>query len=202
MIILKPLTALHACILANMLMGGEVIFGPQQSSIEVHVPKAGLLKAMGHEHTIVAREFSAAMVMEGDIPQSIHVTVPVNGLTVTDPHLDEESRQTVRTTMYSDEVLSGEKHPLITYESASIEIESEDLWNLTGRLTVAGQTSEMPLTVEVSGDGENQFRASGKVELSLHDFGIRPVSAMGGMIRTGKTVTVSFEFISEPSMQN
>ena len=181
--------------------GGANTFTPALSHLEVFVPKAGLLSFAGHEHTIEATEFSGTLSWEDDKPASLELSVPVAGLRVTDSKLSEEDREQVRADMVGEKVLLQSQFPVIRFEADRITVVSEEQWRVEGTVTVRGQSTSTGFPVEIEQPGENAVRAKGTVKLELADFGIKPVTALGGMIKTGDTVEVRFHFISQETKE-
>jgi len=178
--------------------GSILQFDPASSAIHVHVPKTGLLSFAGHEHTIVATEFSASLFQrDRDLaPESISLEIKSGALLVTDEKLEEADRAKVRKNMLSGEVLSASEHPFIKLESSQINVMADDKWIIVGQLSIRGVSTKIKFPVAITTFSDGRLRAAGSVELTLADFGIAPVSAMGGMVSTGKSVTVRFELTS------
>jgi polyisoprenoid-binding protein YceI len=64
---------------------------------------------------------------------------------------------------------------------------------VTGMLTVNGVEKEVKLDATMSGDGKVGLKATGTTKLLMTDFGVKPVTALMGTIRTGNEVTVKID---------
>jgi polyisoprenoid-binding protein YceI len=195
----RPWIALICLTPASLATGGSLLFAPPESSLRVEVPKAGLMSFAGHEHTIEAGDFKGILLIDSpnQSPMRIDLSVATERLEVTDAQLDADTRGKVRKDMLSKQVLSSEAHPCIRFISNSITVVSEGHWQLEGKLSLAGSTSAVAFPVSIEWLSKDQLLAKGEVEVALKDFGIKPVSALGGLIRTGKTVRISFHFVSQ-----
>lgn len=68
-----------------------------------------------------------------------------------------------------------------------------------GRLTIAGETREVPMAVEVTRQADGRLLVRGSVPLTMTDFGVEPPTAMLGTVRSGDRVTVGFEWTLAPA---
>jgi polyisoprenoid-binding protein YceI len=85
-------------------------------------------------------------------------------------------------------VLDSGKYPDITFRSTAIESAGADRWTVTGRLTIHGQTRPITFSV-VRQDGSYR----GTVTLKQRDFGIQPISIMGGTVKVKDELKVQFQ---------
>jgi polyisoprenoid-binding protein YceI len=99
----------------------------------------------------------------------------------------------------SPDFLDVQKHPAITYRSRQVEVLSPERVRVVGDLTVRGVTREVPLDVEVGGQGKDPWgnlRAgfSARASLSRKDFGLTWNQALetGGVL-VGDRVDVEVE---------
>jgi polyisoprenoid-binding protein YceI len=77
----------------------------------------------------------------------------------------------------SADFLDAQKYPTITYRSRRVEVVSKDRVRVVGDLTIRGVTREVPLDVEVGGQGKDPWgnvRAgfSATASLNRKDFGL------------------------------
>ncbi|MCC5850124.1 MAG: YceI family protein [Verrucomicrobia bacterium] len=88
------------------------------------------------------------------------------------------------------------EHAHIEYRllSATPDAEHENLWEITGRLKVAGEEREVSHRIEVQHDDENGWTVSGSMDLKMTSFGITPPRALLGLVRAHDAFTVDFKF--------
>jgi hypothetical protein len=89
--------------------------------------------------------------------------------------------------------LKVEKFPDITFKLARLEGTAGSL-RAAGVLRIAGVEREvvLPLTIEPRG---NTLSVKGRLPLLMTDFGIKPPTALLGMLKTDPKVTVTFETV-------
>jgi polyisoprenoid-binding protein YceI len=156
-----------------------------KSVMTVHVYKAGVLGALGHDHEI------AAPIASGTVdPTGHHVELhtKAGALQVQDKSGSDKDRKEIQKTMLGPEVLDAEKHPEIVFRSTGVESAGAGSWKVEGNLTLHGQTHAV--TVEVR---EVEGRYVGTCRFKQTDFGIKPVKVGGGTIRVKDEIRVEFD---------
>ncbi|MDP4500420.1 YceI family protein [Nonomuraea turcica] len=105
----------------------------------------------------------------------------------------------------SDDFLSVEKFPEITFKSARVVSHSGDEFTVVGDLTVRDVTKEVELTVEYGGAGTNPWGAevwgySISAEIDREDFGLTWNQALetGGVL-VGKKIKIEIEGEANPA---
>lgn len=98
--------------------------------------------------------------------------------------------------------MEAEKYKTISYELNDVKFrkridQSTIQVQTQGQLTIHGETNEQKLKMNVSKDG-GRLEVSGDVKLLMTDFGIKPPTAMGGMIEADDEVTVSWTWATVP----
>lgn len=176
--------------------GARFQFGPGASTLRIEVPTAGVLAFAGTDHNIEATRFKGHLEWgKGGYSEArIEVSVPVHSLLVRDENLSVEDREAVRINMLAPEVLAGEAFSAVKFWSTDIRKAGPKEWQVEGKVMIRGFVVPVSFTAEVTQPNPKTFVAAGVVELSLRDFGIEPVSGMGGMVRTAESVRVVFEF--------
>src|SRR4051794_31057115 len=160
---------------------------PQKSQMTVHVYKAGMFSALGHDHEIQAPIESGAI---DQTARSVKLTVDARKLKVLDPDLAADKRAEVQKEMHSANALDSEKFHEIRFQSTAVEAGANGSMTIRGELTVHGQTQ--PVAVEVH-DTNGQY--TGRSKFKLTNFGIKPPSAAGGTVKSKDEVMVEFQIV-------
>lgn len=174
------------------------------SRIEVGVFSGGLLKAFGHDHLIAARDFTGAARFNPDHLEesSLTLTIEAGALSVLDTGLSEQDRRKVQATMLSDQVLGVESFPQIVFRSTGVSGIREDgsNWEVTlvGNLTLHGVVRQIRFPMRVRLDNARLY-GQGEVFLVQSDFGIRPVTVAGGLVRVRDRIRVNFDVVASQS---
>lgn len=158
----------------------------QRSTITIHVGKAGLLSAAGHEHWINA-PISSGTIRETPSPH-VEFTVETAKMTVKpDPKVDAKTEATIQKDM-EEMTLETKKFPEITFRSSRAEKLLDGQWKVEGNLSLHGVTKPVSLTVKRTGDSYTT-----RIVLKQTDFGIKPIVVGGGMIKVKNEVEIDFQ---------
>jgi polyisoprenoid-binding protein YceI len=171
---------------------------PEESRFTVDVGRAGLLKAFGHDHLIEIRGFRGDVVWQPAAPKStsIRIEVDAGSLTVVSEG-DEEERAQIQADMEA-KALDVENHARIDFVSEAITLEDrgggEYRGRVTGQVTLRGVTKSVtiPLSLTVS---EERLRAQGEFRIKGTDFGIDPITAAGGAVKTSDDLKLTFDLV-------
>ncbi len=182
--------ALCAALLPTLaLLAQERAIDAQRSTITVHVGKSGLLSPAAHDHTINA-PISSGTVRESTAPH-IEFTIETAKMTVQpDPKIDAKDQATIQTHM-QEMTLETKKYPEIEFRSTRIEPIADGRWKVDGDLSLHGVTKPVTLTVKQTGDSWTT-----RTVLKQTDFGIKPISIGGGMIKVKNEVEIDFQIFA------
>ena len=162
----------------------------ERSTLTVFVYKSGLFSAFADDHVI--RAPLASGLISADPPFSVAVRVRSASLKVLDPGLAIGKRSEVQARMLGPEVLDSEKYPDIEFASMAVESAGADRWTVTGRLTIHGVTQLTKFAVARQGG-----RYRGTAVLKQRDFGIEPISIVGGTVKVKDELRVEFDIVSQ-----
>ena len=178
-----------ASLFATPLAAQQRAIDTKQSTLTIHVGKAGFLSAFGHEHE-VSGVIESGTAETGEHP-SVEVRVDARGLKVIDKDESDKTRAEVQGTMLGPEVLDSERFREIVYKSTSAEAAGEGQWTLHGDLTLHGQTK--PVTVQVT---LKEGRYTGEAVVKQTDFGMKPPGVAG--VRAKDEVHITFDVVLAP----
>jgi len=196
-----------ALAVALLLAGGGLadaepeafLVDPEASQVRIHLGRAGLLKFMGHDHTIDAPIAQGQVAVDPADPTRSLVDLRWQAalLAIVPGTEPEKDVPEVEERMRGPEVLDVERHAEIRFWSFEIQIEEADpaagRWRLRVRggleLKGARHTVEIPLDVRRRGD---EITATGEVRLRLRDLGVEPPS-VAGVVKVSNDFRVSFE---------
>jgi polyisoprenoid-binding protein YceI len=167
----------------------EVAIDVQRSTITIHVGKAGMLSAAGHDHWINA-PISSGTLAESPAPH-VEFTVETAKMTVKpDPKVDAKTQATIQKDM-EEMTLETKNFPEIKFRSSHVEKLPDGQWKVEGDLSLHGVTKPVSLTVKRAGDAYTTHTV-----LKQSDFGIKPISVGGGMIRAKNEIEIDFQIFS------
>jgi polyisoprenoid-binding protein YceI len=173
----------------------KLIIDPGQTTITLHVGRAGVFAFAGHDHEVVVPAMQGYVTLDrSNVSRStVSVTFDATALKVTGKGEPPEDVPEVQRVMLSDQVLDVKRHPTITFQSRQVAVvkqfADQMTLGITGDLTLRGVTRalDVPVTVQLAADG---LRANGKATVRQSQFGIRPVTAGAGTVRVKDEVEV------------
>jgi polyisoprenoid-binding protein YceI len=133
-----------------------------------------------------------AMVVDGSNPakSSFNFTIDASSIDTNDEKRDQHLK--------AADFFNVKEFPEITFKSSAIEVK-DDVWHVTGEMTMHGETKEVTLPMTKMGEGKSPFgdyRIGYKLETTLKrsDFGMSGmVPAIGDEIH----IMISFEGVKE-----
>jgi polyisoprenoid-binding protein YceI len=161
----------------------------ENSTITIHVGKTGLFSAAGHEHWVNA-PISAGTFNDSD-PLHVEFTVDAKRMAVKpDPKIDAATQAQIQKDM-QEMTLESRKYPEITFRSSRVEKQAQVSWKVEGLLTLHGLTKPVAVTVQRTGE-----TYAGHATIKQTDFGIKPVSAGGGLVKVKNELELDFRISS------
>jgi YceI-like domain len=160
----------------------------EQSTLTVFAYKSGLFSAFADDHVIRA-PIAGGSIADTGTP-AVEITVRSADLVALDPTLSASKRAEVQARMIGPEVLDVKQYPDITFASTSIQPAGADRWTASGRLTIHGTTK--PVTFAVTRQ-IGHYR--GTLSLRQSDFGIKPISIVGGTVKVKDELKVEFDIV-------
>ncbi len=164
------------------------------SKFTIHVHKAGVFSAFGHDHLVTAP------IAQGKLDsktKTVEIVVDAKQMKVVDNEVSDKDRAEIQATMLGPSVLNSEKFPEIRFQSSRVEEIGGKHYRVTGKLTLHGVTKQ--LTFEVERNIEGQYH--GKTKLRQTDFGIQPVSVAGGTIKVKDELDIEFDIVEADLVQ-
>jgi polyisoprenoid-binding protein YceI len=162
---------------------------PKQSTITIHVHKAGVFSPFGHNHTVVAPVHQVTIDAKG---MAAEIVVLSRQMKVTDTDVSEKDRGQIQADMLGPKVLNAEKFPEIRFKSTRIETAGAGHLRVTGTLDLHGVRKE--ITLEMTGGGEHY---QGKTRLKQTDFAMQPISVAGGTVKVKDQLDLEFDIYAE-----
>lgn len=164
----------------------------------------GLLAGFGHNPTLQIRDFAGEVVcVPGTLAQSsLHLIVRADSVTVID-EVSAKDRREIEHTVQT-EVLEAAQFPQIEFQStesmAQRTGENRYRVRLTGALSLRGLTRQQVVEARVTFQPDG-LRAQGGFSLQESAFGIKPVSALGGMLKIKDGLEFTFDIFARQSVE-
>jgi polyisoprenoid-binding protein YceI len=172
-----------------------------QSRFTVQAFAEGLLSSFGHDPVIAIRDFEGEVefvpgTLEG---ARVRMTIKTDSLAATD-NVKEKDRDEIER-MMRDEALEVSNYPEIVFESTTVTAsrirEGRYRARVIGNLTLHGVTQpNLWIQAEVI-FGDDELRAQGEFTLRQTDYKIKPVTAVGGMIKVKNELKFKFDIFAK-----
>jgi hypothetical protein len=161
-----------------------------RSVLTVNVFKAGLFRAFADNHVIRAPIAEGALDDDPARP-GIHFTINTGDMRVLDPGLKPGDRQQVQERMLGPEVLDAARFPKIEFTSSEVRPAGSDAWTVRGTLTLHGQSRTVAVNVR-----RKDSHYVGSVPLRQTDYGIAPISIVGGTVKVKDELRIDFDIVA------
>lgn len=172
---------------------------PVQSLITVKVYRGGPFAAMGHDHLVAVRNLSGfAAPSEGRADFQFRLdemTVDETALRAAAGLSKAVPREAVAGTRDNmlGRVLQASSFPLVRLQVRAVQ-ESPKLLRLTIQLHGVQRTVDVPTALVVA---NGQLEASGKLTLKQTDFGVTPMSILGGGLVVRDAMDLEFRLYAD-----
>jgi polyisoprenoid-binding protein YceI len=166
-----------------------VAVNTQQSTLTVRVYKSGFFSAFAHDHEISAPIDSGSFLEENP---SVEISITASKLKVMDKESSDSEKEKIQTRMLGPEVLDTNQFKEIRFKSTQVQPAGQGTWQVTGDLTLHGQTHPVAFHVQKV-NGHYQ----GVAEIKQNDFGMTPISIAGGGVKVKDQVRVEFDVVGQ-----
>ena len=176
---------------------------PGVSRFTIRAFATGMLSGFGHNPTFAIRRYTGEIRFDPDVPDaaSMMLQIVASSLELTDDVSSRDRREIER--VMHEEVLEDTTYPAITYEcqppNAAVKKTGDEQFDvaMTGDLTLHGQTRRQPISARIVAGG-SMLRAYGEFNVQQSEFGIKPVSMAGSMLKIKDELTCSFDLVARP----
>lgn len=185
--------------------GGRVFtLNPAQSEVRIYAFRSGKAARLGHNHVLSAPDFQGFFYLapDGTVASRFDLAFRLDQLAFDDPQhraalgpafasaISAEDTASTRNNMLGDNNFQAARFPWVRIHSLQI---SGDAPKFAARIAVElhGQTREMLVPLTVSGLPE-KLMVQGALVLQQSDFGVKPLSVLGGLLAVQDAVVVEF----------
>ena len=178
---------------ALMLAAAATTVGAQ--TVNMKLDPASTVRVDGtsnvHDWHLTSSQLTASIAVASPITagakvEAVTLTIPVTSLKSGKGGLDKNTYK----------AMNAEKHPTITFVMKTYDaVPKGDAFaaTITGLLTVNGVEKPITADATMTADAKGVMKAVGTSTFRMTDFGIKPVTALMGTIRTGDALTVRFD---------
>ena len=173
------------------------------SDIRLMIHRAGALSWLGHSHVVSVGQLDGTIYVHPNLERSrFELEIPVQGLIVDDPllrrqegdefstRLSESDIAGTRSNMLGKRVLDAQRYPIVRLTGTG-SIGDGPEFMLGFSMQVLGNVVEMRIPLNLRLDG-NRLEATGALQLSHSNLGMRPFSRMLGALRVADELNFKF----------
>jgi polyisoprenoid-binding protein YceI len=174
------------------------VANPAQSRFTVQAFATGMLSSLGHSPTFAIRRFTGELLFDRDAPDgtSIDIAVEAESLTVANS-VSPKDREEIERQMRRD-VLETSAYPEVVFQSTEVTTDriAENWYRLqvVGELRLHGVKRRQSLDTQLR-LSEEHARLSGSCTLSQSAYRIKPVVALGGLIKLKDELKFDFDIV-------
>src|ERR1041385_5295331 len=123
--------------LSSLALASPASVDTQKSTLTVRVYKSGFFSAFAHDHEISAPIDSGSFLEENP---SVEISITASKLKVMDKESSDSEKEKIQTRMLGPEVLDANQFKEIHFNSTQVQPAGQGAWQVTGDLTLHGQT--------------------------------------------------------------
>lgn len=184
--------------------GRSFRLNPALSQVRIYAFRAGKASRFGHNHVLSAPQFQGFFYLapDGMAASRFDLVFRLDELVLDDPQhraalgqafaskLSDEDTVGTRNNMLGETYFQAGRYPWVRIHSQEISGEAPK-FAATTAIELHGQTREIRVPLTVQGLPE-QLRVEGAFVLRQTDFGVKPLSVLGGLLSVQDAVIVEF----------
>ena len=206
-----PQTDLRAEYQALAQAGPVYAVDPAASQVRIFVFRAGAAARLGHNHVLSAPKFEGyvSLPSEQATDARFELRVPLTELVIDDSNIRAETGGSfsgersaddiagTRRNMLGERGLQADQFPIVRLRSVAVEGDWPVLVAQV-EVTLHGVVRTQAVMLHVERNAA-QLKVEGNFTLRQSDFGVTPLSALGGLIKVQDPVAISFRLIARPA---
>ncbi|MBI2749459.1 MAG: YceI family protein [Burkholderiales bacterium] len=200
-----PASELATAYAALQSAGGRVFaLNPGRSDVRIHAFRAGRAAAMGHNHALTAPQFEGYFHRAAEAPAAMRFDLAfrLDQLALDDPQvratlgggfaseLSADAITSTRQNMLGANYFQAQQFPWVRIRSLQIVGEAPKFAAQVA-VELHGQTRELWVPLTVTG-WPDRLQVTGSLVLRQTDFGVQPLSVLGGLLVVEDAVVVDF----------
>jgi polyisoprenoid-binding protein YceI len=172
--------------------------------------KTGLFSFAAHRHAVTSTSWSANLKLDPvQLTRSnLTLTIPAASLVIDDAEVRRQAKLDsgpnlqqvveIQKKMLSPEFLDPAHFPTIEFISRSVHLGGTDQLEVTGDLTLHGQTRAVTIPVRYRASDNGGFLFTGEFTIRQTDFALNPPTVGLGTVKVKDEVSIQFQFTASP----
>jgi hypothetical protein len=171
-----------------------------RSLVVLEVRRGGSYATFGHDHVVASHDVQGYIAPESG---RADLAVELDRLVVDEPELRAEAKFDTRpsaddiagTRRNMLRVLEAEQYPFIAVKVDAARGEGANA-QLNVTIVLHGTTRSLEVPAQIAA-GPDEYRATGRLAVKQTDFGIKPLSILGGALQVQDEVIVRFSIVAQ-----
>ncbi len=163
-----------------------------ESTFTLEVAKTGLMA--GKKHFLFFEQYTGEVNYDSQHPENSKVllTVEARSVTCKDAWVKKKEQKKKIVDAAVNDMMAASQYPQLTFSSTRITGKSKGQYEIQGNLTVRGITKPITFVAAAKSSGIQRLEIDGDAHISLRDYGLKPPSALLGLIGTKSKMTLRF----------
>ena len=159
------------------------------------VEKTGLYR--GKKHLFVFEKYSGKLVFDAQKPEqsSIQLTIDSKSAVCKDDWVSAKDIKSIMEEMFGN-MLAVKDYPTMTFSSTSIKPLGGNQFEAQGMLTIRNKPKPVMVSVQLDAADPQKLRLRGSAKINLKDYGLKPPSALLGVIGTKEEMPFAFDIVA------
>ena len=186
---------------------GRYRLDAEASQLQIYVFRGGSAARLGHDHVLTAPRLGGEIELPDVQPASARFTLRLrlDELLIDAPALRAQTGASFAGERSASDIegtqrnllksLDAEQHPEVLVQSQGI-VGDWPLLVADVAVTLHGARRVERVPLWVSGSGDGSLRTRGRFAIRQSDYGIRPYSALGGLLAVQDTIVINFDLIA------
>lgn len=164
------------------------------SRFALEVAKTGLLS--GKKHLFLFERFQGKLQYDAAAPErsKVDFTIESASIVCKDTWVSAKDLVKVAEEATGPNMLDVAKHPALRFVSTGVTRRPGGGYDVAGTLTIKGTGQPVTVTVSLKPAGDKALEFTGKAEVRMKDYGLKPPSAALGAVGTKNEMQVEFAF--------
>jgi polyisoprenoid-binding protein YceI len=187
---------------------GAAAAAPGPGGIDAEASRAYVLvdkRRLGHKHGVEGRIKEGTIRLGAkqdagkivfDMPTFVADTAGARKYVGLDGEIKKSEQDDVTATMTGSATLDVAAHPTATFDIKSATLlssksdDGDPQYELDGELTLRGKKNPLKVTAELEEEKDGKVRLVGQFTIKQTDYGIKPYSAVGGLVAVADALKV------------
>ena len=163
-----------------------------ESTFTLEVYKTGLMA--GKKHFLFFEQYAGELDYDSQHPENskVRLTVEARSVTCKDTWIKDKSKRKQVVEAAVNDMMAASQFPQLTFTSTRIAPKSKGQFEIQGDLTVRGITKPITFVTAAKPSGIERLEIDADAEINLKDYGLKPPSAILGLIGTKSNMTLRF----------